>query len=485
MAKNYYITTPIYYINDIPHLGHAYTTVAADVIARYQRKKGDKVFYLTGVDEHGAKIAEAAEKAGKSPKQFVDDLVPVFEKTWRKLNISFTKFFRTTDPTHESLVKEIVAMLLDKGFVQKRKYEGLYCVGCERYLLPADLVGGKCLDHDKEPVKQSEENYFFLLSNFEKKLLDIIESGELAVEPESRKNEIIGKIKNGLEDISISRKAVKWGIGFPGDESQTIYVWVDALLNYYTAKEIFGQESWEKHPADLHLMAKDILWFHAIIWPAMLMALNLPLPKKIFAHGFFTVNNRKMSKTIGNILDPNSLVEKYGADAVRYAILREFPFGEDGDISEEKIARRYQNDLSNELGNLLQRTLSMINRYQVKIESVEGYYDYEEEPSSEEVPTTEVIVEQKLRTLEFDQALSAIWKLVQESNQYIDSKKPWQLAKEQKENELKRVLNLVYARLGSIANLLEVFMPETSQNIRKQLDKLEPKVLFPRLNEEK
>lgn len=483
MSKKF-ITTPIYYINDIPHIGHAYTTIAADVLARYYKSKGDEVFFLTGTDEHGAKIAEAAKKAGKEPKEFVDSLIPVFKSAWKNLNIEYSEFFRTTDLKHEKIVQELVLELVEKGFVEKKKYDGLYCIGCEKYLKPSELVDGKCPDHKTQPVEQSEENYFFKLSEFGDKILEKINSDEIEIGPDSRKNEVVGKIKSGLEDVSISRAGVEWGIKFPGDDSQTIYVWVDALLNYYTATKIFGIEAWESHPADLHLMAKDILWFHAVIWPAMLLALELPLPKKVFAHGFFTVGGQKMSKTIGNVLDPNKLVDKYGADAIRYAVLREFPFGEDGDISEEKIANRYKNDLGNELGNLLQRTISMINKYGVTPDRKRSYFlsDEGEIEEADDEPTAELLYDDHIKNLQLEMALQSIWKLVRETNVLIDEKKPWNLAKEEKKLELERVLNLAFYRLCSIANLLFPFMPETSEKMKKQLEMLEPEVLFPRLD---
>ena len=475
--KKYYITTPIYYINDVPHIGHAYTTIAADVLARFHKSKGEEVFFLTGTDEHGAKIAEAAKKAGKEPKEFVDALVPKFKDAWKKLNIEYSEFFRTTDPEHEKMVQKFVSSLNDKGLIEKKQYEGLYCVGCERYLKQDELVEGKCPDHKTEPVKQAEENYFFKLSKFGDQILAKIKSGELEIGPDSRKNEVLGKINQGLEDISISRSGVEWGIKFPGDDAQTIYVWVDALLNYYTATKIYKQEDiW---PADLHLMAKDILWFHAIIWPAMLLALDLPIPKKVFAHGFFTVNNQKMSKSLGNVLDPIALADKYGADAVRYAVLREFPFGEDGDISEDKIAMRYT-ELANNVGNLVQRTLSMIGKYQIKISShsrENGNPDSGSQISSLQSGMTSAI-----EALKFNEALMEIMKFAENANKYIAEKEPWALAKAGKTEELTEVLVKSFENISNIADYLLPFMPETSEKIQKQLETLEPEVLFPKLD---
>lgn len=478
--EKYYITTPIYYINDVPHIGHAYTTIAADVLARFYLSRGYEVYYLTGVDEHGAKIAEAAKRAGKSPHEFVEELAPKFKDAWRALNINYSEFFRTTNKEHEKLVSQLVGELVKKGHVEKRQYEGLYCIGCERYLKPEELVDGMCSDHKKEPVLQAEENYFFKLSEFSSQLIDIIESGDLEIEPASRKKEILGKIKAGLEDVSISRAAVDWGIPFPDDPTQTIYVWIDALFNYYTATQIYNKE--EIWPADLHLMAKDILWFHAIVWPAMLLALGLPTPKKVFAHGFFTIGKQKMSKSLGNVLDPIKLAEKYGADALRYSLLREFPFGEDGDISEEKIAMRYEKDLGNELGNLLQRTISMINKYGVQPQKSESYFLKDEE-AAELLPDTKLIYDIYLPSLQFDQVLIEIWKAIRGANVYIDEKKPWELAKEPSKVELGRVLNVVYFQIQQIVELLIPFMPDTSEKIQEQLESLEPKPLFPRFEQ--
>lgn len=468
-----FITTPIYYVNDVPHIGQAYTTVAADVLARYYKSRGDEVFFLTGTDEHGAKIAEAACKSGKSPKDYVDELAPKFQSTWKNLNIEYSEFFRTTNPDHEKIVQDFVSELSKRGYVEKRNYEGLYCVGCEKYLAQNDLVDGKCSDHNKEPIKQSEQNYFFLLSKVakEKDLFGKIANDEIQIAPKYRKNEMLGKLKLGLEDVSISRENVEWGIKFPLDESQTIYVWVDALINYYSATKIYkGIDDWKDHPADIHLMAKDILWFHAVIWPAMLLALDLPLPKKVFAHGFFTIAGQKMSKTIGNVLDPNALVDKFGADAVRYALLREFPFGEDGDISQEKIALRYTSDLSNGLGNLLNRSLNMIRKYNVEIDKSQ----------STVLPSNRESLEHNVEELEFELALSGIWRLIRELNLLIDETKPWELAKTDTKR-LSQILNQVYSGIRKIAELISPFMPETSKKIQKQLETLEPEQLFPKI----
>ncbi len=475
-----FITTPIYYVNDKPHLGHAYTSIAADVLARYYRSQfgNENVFFLTGTDEHGAKVAEAAKQAGKEPKEFVDELVPRFEETLKNLNISNDQFIRTTNPEHEKVVRDLIEKLVASGFVEKKSYKGLYCIGCERFLNKDELVDGKCPDHKTEPLEQSEENYFFLLSKFQDKLIKIIESGKFKIAPEGRKNEVLGKIKQDLEDVSISRQAVEWGISFPEDPKQTIYVWIDALINYFSATKIYDKaDFW---PPTLHLMAKDILWFHAVIWPALLMALELPLSEEVYAHGFFTIGGQKMSKTVGNVLDPNEMVKKFGADAVRYALLREFPFGEDGDISEEKIALRYEKDLANGLGNLVNRTLTLAKSNNIKLLKPKILVIDKEIYKSN--LTARQIAYQDIENLHFHSVLWLIWKVIKDATEIIDKKQPWLLAKENKETELSKVLNPVYDHLISISELIFPFMPETAEKMRSQLETLEPEQLFPRIS---
>lgn len=466
MSKNnFYLTTPIYYVNDVPHIGHAYTSIAADVLARFHKQQGKEVFLLTGTDEHGAKIEEAACKAKKKPKEFVDGLIPRFKETLEAVNVQYDEFIRTTNPQHEKIVQKFVQKLQDKGFVEKRMYEGLYCISCEKYYAPEELVEGKCPDHKREPIIQKEENYFFLLSRFQEELYGKIKSDEIKIRPQSRKNEVLGKIKNGLEDISISRQNVEWGVKFPEDDSQTVYVWVDALINYYSATKIY--KDGPEWPADLHIVGKDILWFHAVIWPALLLAIEEKLPKEIFAHGYFTIGGEKMSKTLGNTLDPIALSEKFGADALRYALLKEFPFGEDGDISEEKIAERYNKDLGNELGNLLQRTLMMIQKYEVK--------------TSVLIPT-EIFVEEEIGELRFDLALEQIWSVVRVLNATIEKEKPWELAKTGT-TKLQELLTDILEELAGVAQALNPFMPETADKMKQQLKTLKPEPLFPRLEE--
>jgi methionyl-tRNA synthetase len=377
-------------------------------------------------------------------------------------------------------------------------------VSCERYYKPEELIdGNKCPDHNRECIEQSEENYFFLLSKFQDQLIGKIESGEMAIGPASRKNEILSKLRLGLEDVSISRANVKWGIPVPFDPSQTIYVWFDALLNYYTATKIYQKEDF--WPANLHLMAKDILWFHAVIWPAMLLAYggaDFPLPRKVFANGFFTINGSKMSKTLGNVIDPNEVVDKFGSDAVRNALLREFPFGEDGDISVEKIAKRYSDDLANALGNLVQRVLVMINKWNITTDLPETIFTSKKVSEFSSVELSEYKpflvslrlaaadngpdhswtswVNSSIEDLDFKFALEQIWAIVNGANFFINDKKPWVLAGEDDET-LSRVVNVLYEALVGIATLITPFMPETSEKIQEQLTTLEPKPLFPRI----
>ncbi len=476
MGKNkFYVTTPIYYINDIPHMGHAYTTIAADVLARYYRKKigRENVFFMTGTDEHGAKIQESAELGGKSPKEFADEVASAYKKTWEKLNISYDYFLRTTDLEHERAVQWVVNKLFEQGDIYKGVYQALYCVGCEQYKTKSELTDGNiCPDHNRLCEIHEEEAYLFKMSKYQNEIEKRINKDEILICPKTRKNEILSFIKNeGLEDIAISRKKenVSWGVDLPFDKNHTIYVWVDAFLNYLTGL------GWPKNtqksdlfwPADVQLMAKDIMRVHATIWQAMLLALNLPTSRELFIHGYFTVNGKKMSKSLGNSLDPNGLADKYGSDTIRYIVLREFPFGQDGDISEEKIAQRYISDLGNELGNLLQRTLSMINKYEVKV-------------TKKNIQSIDIDLE--INKLCFDGALIKIWQEVKNSNQYIEVNAPWVLAKTDTP-KLKEVLEKVFNDLYRIADALEYFMPETAIKICNQLKDKKPQPLFIRIED--
>ena len=462
--NKFYITTPIYYVNDNPHIGHAYTTVASDVLARWHRLLGEEVFFLTGTDEHGQKIFEAAKSRGREPKAYCDEIVGGFRTAWQRLKISNDGFIRTTDPAHENVVKKILDELYKRNEIYKAKYKGMYCVQCERFLTATELVEGLCPDHKVKPVEHSEENYFFRLGKYREKLIEIISDASrpehFEVSPEGRKNEILGKLKIGLEDMSISRASVSWGIPLSFDGSQTTYVWVDALLNYisgigYNSDNSDFNKLW---PADVHLMAKDILWLHVVLWPAMLLAIGLPLPKKVYAHGFFTVNGQKMSKTIGNVIEPGKLIEKFGVDAARYLLLSAFPFGTDGDFSLEGLVEKYNSDLANNIGNLVARVMTMINKY-TDGEIPEGGKNGSEAVLAEFRP-----IKGYFENLEFHRVVETIQKTANLANSYIEEKAPWNMAKT-KSPELNGVLYNLCEIIWVMSHYLYPFMPETAENI--------------------
>jgi methionyl-tRNA synthetase len=472
--KKFYITTPIYYVNDKPHIGHAYTTIAADAVARLHRLLGEDVFFLTGTDEHGAKIAAAAAKVGKSPKDFTDEISAKFSLTWDSLGIAPDKFIRTTDEYHKKAVAKFLTKLKASGKIYEGEYEGLYCEGHEAFIKESDLVDGLCPEHKTKPQQLKEKNWFFKLSAYGKELEELISSDKFVIRPETRKNEVLSFIKSGLEDIAISRPNVKWGIPLPWDENQTVYVWVEALFNYCSGIG-FGEddENFEKYwPVDVHLMAKDIIKFHCIIWPALLLAVELDTPQKVVAHGFFTVGDEKMSKTLGNVIDPNDWVAKYGSDAVRYFLLREVPFGADGDVSEEKLKARYNGDLANGLGNLFSRTTNMIEKY------LDG--NLEEFVKS---PKDLGEASEAFYNFDFSHGLARIWEEIAWANQLIDKAKPWELVKEKPEKVKELLLNLA-ALLQDIAFKLSPIIPETSNKIRQILesgDIKKPEPLFKKI----
>lgn len=461
----FYITTPIYYVNGKPHIGHAYTNIAADVLSRYHRMIGDDVKFLTGTDEHGKKIAEAAAKNGLAPQQFVDELSAQFQTAWDSLDISHDQWIRTTDAQHEEIAKEFLNKLHDGGHLYKDEYEGLYCVGCEAYKTESELVDGLCPDHKVAPIKLKEENWFFKLSAFNDKIKSLIESGEFVVEPESRRNEILAMLERGMNDIPISRKDVEWAIPLPFDEEQTCYVWIEALMNYVSAINVFGDDGeFEKWwPANVQIMAKDILKFHAIIWPAMLMAVDLPLPKKVFAHGFFTIDGQKISKTIGNVIDPIDWSTKYTSDAVKYFLLREIPFGGDGDVSETRMNERYGSDLANGVGNLFSRVLALSSKQVF-------HTAYGEDASEFEKLVNEIWsnYDSQMDALAFHDCLANIWKLVSHCDGYIEQNKPWELAKND-ESRYFIVLTHLLESLRHIGWMIYPFMPQTGESILQQL----------------
>jgi len=476
MKNKFYITTPIYYTNQAPHIGTAYTTVAADVLARYYRKLGKDVFFLTGTDEHGEKIAQAAEKVNKSPQEFVDEIAGLFKKAWEKLNISNDDFIRTTDEKHKKGVEKFLLKLKERGKIYQDEYRGLYCTGCERFITKKELVDNKCPYHQKEPELISETNYFFKLKDFLPKVKELIEKDKIIIEPKERKKEVLSLLKQDLGNFSISRQNVEWGIDLPFDKKQKTYVWVDALQNYITAIG-YGDDSekFNKYwPADLHLIAKDIVKFHAIFWPALLLATGLELPKKIFVHGFFTVEGQKMSKSLGNAIDPIYLVDKYGADAVRYFLLREISFGQDGDFSIKRLEERYNSDLANGLGNLVSRVLALSEKVGAKAEKANKEFD-------SEIKLVQEKYKKAIKDIKFNEALESVWKLISFCDEHIEKNKPWELIKNN-QDKAKKVLGQLLTTIEEIANLLGPFIPETSEKILKQIKQNKKiEALFPRL----
>lgn len=475
MNKKYYITTPIYYPSADFHIGHCYTTIIADAIARYKRLNGYDVFFQTGTDEHGAKIEQKAKDAGVTPKEYVDVIIENAKNLWKSLNISYDYFIRTTDENHVKAVQKIFRKLYDQGDIYKGSYEGLYCVPCESFWTETQLVDGKCPDCGREVKTVTEEAYFFKLSKYQDKLIELYDKNPEFILPVSRKNELVNNfIKPGLEDLCVSRTSVKWGIPVDFDPKHVIYVWIDALSNYITSLGYPDENAplFKKYwPADLHLVGKEITRFHAIIWPALLMALGIEIPHQVFGHGWLIINGGKISKSLGNYKDPREYIDAYGVDAVRYFALREVSFGSDGAFSEEALINRTNSDLVNNLGNLVNRTISMIHKY---------FDGVVENPKVNEEIDTDLIsavtslkakVDEKMAGLKVNEALEEIFEVLKRCNKYIDETTPWILAKDEtKHDRLKTVLYNILEGIRVCAILLEPFINVTSEKILNELN---------------
>ena len=473
--ESYYVTTPIYYVNDEPHLGHIYTTIAADVLARYQRMANRHVFFLTGVDEHGQKVQQAAEKRGITPIQLADQVVARYQSLWPELGITNTDFIRTSSERHKQGVQALWRRLENAGTIYKGFYEDWYCVPCETYWKETQLKEAECWEEKHCPDcgrvvdKVQEESYFFRLSAFQDRLIEHINANPDFIGPDSRRNEVLRFVESGLNDLSVSRTTFSWGIPVPGDEKHVIYVWIDALSNYITALGFPDQKMHEYWPADLHLIGKDILRFHAVYWPCMLMAAELPLPKRVFAHGWWTVEGKKMSKSLGNALRPADLLEQYDADVIRYFLLREVPFGQDGDFSFGAMKQRYNTELANDVGNLLNRSLAMLNKYSDGVLGRVGDEEDIDRALIADVEGMQLAAASAMDKQAFHIALERINKVVRHGNRYVEDNAPWALAKAGNTVRLNTVLYHLVETLRLVALQLAPFMPTKMEKMLGQI----------------
>jgi len=491
--KKFYITTPLYYVNGNPHIGHSYTNIACDVLSRFRRLQGDEVLFATGTDEHGQKIKDSASEKGMEPRVFVDSVVPKFKDLWEKLNISYDDFIRTTEPRHENVVKKILEMFYKNGDLYEGEYSGWYCTPCESFWTGSQLIEEKCPDCKRQVEHIKEKNFFFKLSKYQAWLIDYINSHEDFILPVIRRNEILSFLKNPLNDLCVSRpkSRLSWGVAMPFSEDHVTYVWFDALINYISVCG-YGDDAkkFKKFwPADVHMIGKDILRMHAVNWPIMLHAAGIELPKKIFAHGWWKINEDKMSKSKGNIVDPKEMVDRFGIDAYRYFLLREVPFGMDGSFSEKALISRINSDLANDLGNLLHRTLSMIEKYfEGAVPKRTQHVDELSKSLIDKAKGLESEIKVALDAINFSKALTAIWELINMANKFIEQKAPWKLSKEKKTAELKDMMRNLYDVLSIVCSVLYPFMPTTSENMATQLGLAKPgtkinkgKPLFPRI----
>ena len=468
----YYITTPIYYPSDKLHIGHAYCTTIADTLARFHRLKGEEVFFLTGSDEHGLKIQRKAQEKGITPIEYVDAIIANFKQLWNELNISNNDFIRTSEERHHKVVQDVLTKIFEQGDIYKKNYEGLYCVPCESYWLERQLVDGKCPDCGRPVEKMQEESYFFKLSKYQDWWLQFIEENPNFIQPASRRNEMINFVKQGLEDLCITRTTFDWGIPVPFDKKHVVYVWFDALLNYltgikYGTDDAMFNKFW---PASLHLVGKEIVRFHTIIWPIMLKAMGVELPQKVYGHGWLVIDGDKMSKSKGNVIDPLALIDEFGADAIRYFLLREIVFGNDGNFSRDALITRINSDLANDLGNLLHRTVSMIEKYHGGVVTNAGVSEAIDEDLQALVKTTVANFEKDMDAMEINSAIKGVWALISRANKYIDETGPWILAKDEaKAARLQTVMYNLAETLRVVAILVAPFIPSTSPKIYTQL----------------
>lgn len=473
VSGKYYITTPIYYPSERLHIGHAYTTVLCDAAARWRRMAGEETRFLTGSDEHGLKVLRSAQAKGKEPKPYVDEIVATFKELWRRLDVSYDVFLRTTEERHAKVVREIFTRLYEKGDIYKGKYDGWYCTPCETFWPESKLPEGEkvCPDCSRPVEWVEEESYFFRISRYADRLLAHIEANPHFIQPESRRNEMVSFIKSGLEDLSVTRTTFDWGIRVPFDPKHVVYVWIDALTNYLTGAGYLedDQEYAKWWPAECHVVGKDILRFHTIIWPAILLAADLPLPESVYGHGWLLVDTGKMSKSKGNVVDPNRLIDRFGADALRYFLLREVPFGHDARYSTEALIERINFDLANDLGNALHRSIAMLERFCGGVVPAAAEPSPLEDALRELAEETRWAVDKEIRTLHASAALAELWKLVRAINKYIDDAQPWRLAKERDEARLNTVMAHLFAALRVVALLVSPFMPSTGQKMWEHL----------------